>query len=316
MWNRRGSVLISLIIGLAILGFLVAVVSLSTGKDMRLRAYQAAYRSDLQTLQSAVDAYYLDRGHYPTIGGQPSLGLPKALDIKELIPGYLSKEPELDLYRWVDHNGQVWLAAYDAPTDLRITGNAFEWKAKEIPSGFELFQESTLAQMGRKASQYVSIGRFDLSDLEMDKSNGTFKLVLEHPINLNSKYFIAAYGPLGRTPPVGPGYSGHPNPPQTDWSWLASKIDVGNNPPVDFIPPSEVTDLQVNEGENQLVITWREPADEDYNGVRIWWKKAADASYGSPVDLPKGTTTYVISGLENGVTYTIRISTVDTSGNV
>src|SRR5690606_38160403 len=272
---------------------------------------------------SAVDAYYLDHGHYPTIGGQPSLGSPKALDIKELIPGYLSKEPELDLYRWVDHNGQVWLAAYDAPTDLRITGNTFEWKAREIPSGFELFQESTLAQISRGASQYVSTGRFDLSDLEVDKSNGTFKLVLEHPVDPDNKYFIAAYGPLGKTPPVGPGYSGHPNPPQTDWSWLASKIDVDNNPPVDFTPPSEVTDppadftppsevtdLQVNKGENQLVITWREPADEDYNGVRIWWKKASDASYGSPVDLPKGTTSYVISGLENGVTYTIRISTV------
>lgn len=78
----------------------------------------------------------------------------------------------------------------------------------------------------------------------------------------------------------------------------------------DTTAPAEVTGLKVAADDGKLVLTWTNPADVDFDHVVV-----AGASIPSE-NITVGNQTATITGLTNGTTYTVKVQTVDTAGNV
>ena len=81
------------------------------------------------------------------------------------------------------------------------------------------------------------------------------------------------------------------------------------NTPKDEIPPSEVTGVSVIEGHEKLTLSWKEPSNVDFDKVIISY----DGN--KTMELKKGVSSKVITGLVNGKEYTFTIRTVDINGN-
>jgi endo-beta-N-acetylglucosaminidase D/chitodextrinase len=78
----------------------------------------------------------------------------------------------------------------------------------------------------------------------------------------------------------------------------------------DTTAPAEVAGLKATAGNGQLVLTWTNPADADFDHVVVT---------GAAITLSNitmGNQTATITGLTNGTAYTVRVQTVDTTGNV
>lgn len=79
----------------------------------------------------------------------------------------------------------------------------------------------------------------------------------------------------------------------------------------DTTAPGEVTQQSVTPGDGQLTISWIDPTDEDLAKVKI----VGEGITITPVEVSAGVGTAAVSGLANGTEYSIRIKTVDESGN-
>jgi hypothetical protein len=90
---------------------------------------------------------------------------------------------------------------------------------------------------------------------------------------------------------------------------LNKTIQVTETHP-DITPPAPVTNLQ-NTGatSSSLIWEWTNPPDPDFSHVIVYLNDAWKANLTAP------TSVYVASGLTRSTTYTLRIRTVDTSGN-
>ncbi|MCG8498987.1 MAG: hypothetical protein MJB12_01085 [Firmicutes bacterium] len=77
-------------------------------------------------------------------------------------------------------------------------------------------------------------------------------------------------------------------------------------------PPGEVTSLTATPGDSQAGIHWIDPVDEDLKLIKIAEETGAvaDAVYAQP-----GQQAVTITGLTNGMLYTFRVTTIDTSDN-
>lgn len=86
--------------------------------------------------------------------------------------------------------------------------------------------------------------------------------------------------------------------------------------PEDNTAPAEVRSTAVIPGDRKLTLTWIDPADADFDQVKVKYQPLAvtEAVYSS-VYAAKGDQYLSISNLNNGITYTITISTLDTHGN-
>ncbi|MFM9331840.1 S-layer homology domain-containing protein [Paenibacillus mesotrionivorans] len=83
----------------------------------------------------------------------------------------------------------------------------------------------------------------------------------------------------------------------------------------DITPPGEVTAAAVSPGDGQLTLAWSDPPDEDLASVRIIRENPVP-SVTEAVYVPAGQRSIIISGLDNGISYTYRISTRDQAGNL
>ena len=104
----------------------------------------------------------------------------------------------------------------------------------------------------------------------------------------------------------------------TSYTFTVKTIDTNGNKsngvqisaiPADTTPPSEVTNLQAVAGDGKVTLSWNEPGEPDFAKVEITYNG------GGPVEVTKGTTSKVITGLTNGTSYTFTVKTVDTNGN-
>jgi len=66
--NEKGFTLIELMIVIAIIGIL-AVIAIPQFNAYRARSYNAGALSDIRNIETAVEAYYVDYQHYPTVTG-------------------------------------------------------------------------------------------------------------------------------------------------------------------------------------------------------------------------------------------------------
>ena len=80
------------------------------------------------------------------------------------------------------------------------------------------------------------------------------------------------------------------------------------NDPNDHTPPAEVTQVNGSVGNQQVVLTWLDPSDEDFNLVEISWGD-------SQIEIGRGIQTVTIQNLNNGTEYYFTLKTVDASGN-
>ena len=85
-------------------------------------------------------------------------------------------------------------------------------------------------------------------------------------------------------------------------------------PILDTTPPAEVTELTITASNGNALLSWKNPVDEDFDGVKISMNPA-EGTLKNAVILGKEVTSLDVSGLENGKEYTFIIKTFDTSLN-
>lgn len=77
----------------------------------------------------------------------------------------------------------------------------------------------------------------------------------------------------------------------------------------DTTPPAEVTNLSAAEGNAEITLSWTNPADADFTGVKISAEGIEETT------ITKEKTTSSITGLTNGKEYTFTVKTYDTTSN-
>ncbi len=82
----------------------------------------------------------------------------------------------------------------------------------------------------------------------------------------------------------------------------------------DKTPPTDISDLTVTSENGSVVLSWKNPSDEDFLGVKIAMSPA-EGTLAVPVILGSEATSFTVSGLTNGTEYTFNIATFDTSLN-
>jgi hypothetical protein len=78
----------------------------------------------------------------------------------------------------------------------------------------------------------------------------------------------------------------------------------------DTTPPGNVTGLNETHNHNSATLSWTNPADADFNGVKIFNGDTLLAT------LPKGTTSYKVTGLTPSSPYTFKVTSTDGTGNL
>ncbi len=86
-------------------------------------------------------------------------------------------------------------------------------------------------------------------------------------------------------------------------------------PPVETLPPEEVSQASVEAGASTLTVRWTDPSDLDLYFVNVRMKKPGNAEFDAPVRIAKGTGTHIISGLTVPGLYEIKLTAVDIRGN-
>lgn len=86
----------------------------------------------------------------------------------------------------------------------------------------------------------------------------------------------------------------------------------------DTSAPGVVTDVQVASEDGKIIITWKDPYDKDFIGVKIYNADLISRSaftLNDGIFIQKGIQYYETSDLEDGKTYSFRISSVDNKFN-
>lgn len=95
---------------------------------------------------------------------------------------------------------------------------------------------------------------------------------------------------------------------------ISTGVSLKGTPVEDTVPdttaPAEVTGAVVTAGNGQLTITWTDPSDADFHHVLVSGNGITEKN------ISKGVQSAAVTGLTNGINYTIVLRTVDTTGNV
>lgn len=152
--------LIEMVIGIVILGILIAIVIPSI-RDVQKEAVASSVHSNIRILQTAVDTYALNHdGSYPS-AIQPSFEKPQLVDIEGLYPEYIKSKPDYDRVKnlkfWVDEEGKVWGSTASRPTNFFSSDQYLEWSAQEGVEGYNLYQVSGVGLKGAVKVEKVSL---------------------------------------------------------------------------------------------------------------------------------------------------------------
>lgn len=81
----------------------------------------------------------------------------------------------------------------------------------------------------------------------------------------------------------------------------------------DIDAPSDVSDLVAEAGDGQILLSWTNPEDSDFDGVQISY---TPGDLASAIELPSSATSTIIPDLSSDVTYIVTVQSVDLSGNL
>lgn len=93
-----------------------------------------------------------------------------------------------------------------------------------------------------------------------------------------------------------------------------SAVGCKNEPDTDTSAPDEVGGLEIKAADGNAVLTWTNPGDSDFDGIKISLNPA-EGTLENAVILEKTAKSFSVSGLETGKTYTFTIQTFDTNRN-
>jgi hypothetical protein len=83
----------------------------------------------------------------------------------------------------------------------------------------------------------------------------------------------------------------------------------------DTFPPGAPANLQAIGSEENVLLTWNAPADEDIRGYLVFRREGAEETWDRVPEQPVQATLFRDTTAVPGVQYTYRVQTVDTSGN-
>ena len=89
-------------------------------------------------------------------------------------------------------------------------------------------------------------------------------------------------------------------------------VTVGDSS--DRTPTSKVTEVRATGSENKVLISWQNPADEDFYGVQIS-EKSNSGTLSAPVFIANPASSFTVSELANGTEYEFSIVALDNSFN-
>lgn len=92
------------------------------------------------------------------------------------------------------------------------------------------------------------------------------------------------------------------------------KVNVSTTLP-ETIPTSPVGNLAATLALGKLLVSWDEPGDRDFVGVRVAWRMAGEAAYRELPFLLAGTRQAELSGIVNSKLYDVSVVAVDAEGN-
>ncbi len=90
---------------------------------------------------------------------------------------------------------------------------------------------------------------------------------------------------------------------------IATPVDTS-----DKTAPADVTGLTITASNGNAVLTWTNPSDSDFAGLKISMSPAA-GTLSNPVILDKSVSTLTVNGLTNGTEYTFTVQSFDNSLN-
>lgn len=82
-------------------------------------------------------------------------------------------------------------------------------------------------------------------------------------------------------------------------------ISCQNQTVEDTTPPAMVTELKAKAESGKILLSWKDPADKDLYGIKIYYEGSSGIMVG------KGLQKYELTGLENGKSYTFKASAID-----
>lgn len=95
--------------------------------------------------------------------------------------------------------------------------------------------------------------------------------------------------------------------------------------PVDTTAPSDITELVATAKDSRVLLTWTDALDNDIFGYEVSYSgtgaskrtitRTITALEKNSMIVPQGRGRTYVSSLENGITYTFTVKTMDTSGN-
>ena len=91
--------------------------------------------------------------------------------------------------------------------------------------------------------------------------------------------------------------------------FLSLFVGCGNTNEIDEMdvtPPAEISELNTIAGDCQVVLSWIDPLDDDFEKVEVLYSPGNNM-----VEVPRGEQSLLVSGLINGVSYVFTLKTVD-----
>ena len=205
---KKNITLIEIVSAVIVLAIIASIVILRVA-DVKQDGIQAALKSNIRNMQTATDQYRNQNfSKYPS-AMVPTLNNPQPIIVEQLHSEHIRNLPNDQKmpkqYFWVDVFGQVWGSTIDAPSEVILNEDAFEWKHREGAESYNVYKVNGTKTKGAALNENLKL----YSKIQVHKDSDRFKIEAKE-----GEYLVSAVDQYGfETVPVGVSYSGY----QQDW---------------------------------------------------------------------------------------------------
>lgn len=221
MQSKKHFTLVEIVLTIVVLSILLSIVLIKV-TDFKSKAVVSSISSNISVLQTATDAYFLEKEAYP-IADKSALGLsnPQLIDTKLLAKeGYLKKDLDTskvkNQYYWVDVFGRVWGATDKEVGSINIVkksngSKSLEFLVDDKFSGFDIYEVTGYSSVSDKSelrNLYADVngkGEKSYKVIDSVEYNGSKReLVNFELLNQQANYLISMKDEYGlELPPMG-----------------------------------------------------------------------------------------------------------------